>query len=213
VICSDLPVPVSQWHPPPPPPLPSYHTSSKPPTIIALSGPQGSGKTTITHHLATALRTPPYSLNVAVLSIDDLYLRRHDQLRLAADHPHNKLLSHRGEPGTHDLALAAQVFDAILRRRDNVVLPVFDKSLHAGAGDRVGAGVAVGETVDVLVFEGWCVGFRALGDEEVERKWARGAGRGNGLRCLLEVNAALRGYDVLTEYVFTPPPPSGGKGC
>ncbi|KAF8545029.1 P-loop containing nucleoside triphosphate hydrolase protein [Trichophaea hybrida] len=183
-----------------PPRFSPSKTSTQPPTIIALSGPQGSGKTTITHHLATAFRAPPYSLYVAVLSIDDLYLRRHDQLLLAAAHPDNKLFSHRGEPGTHDLALAARVFDTLLSRDDEVVLPVFDKSLHDGAGNRIEGGVSVdGKKVDVLIFEGWCVGFRALQDDEVVRKYEQGMGSGNPLESLLEVNNALKGYDVLTD--------------
>ena len=42
--------------------------------MVGIQGPQGSGKTYITKQLHTILTSPPYNLQVAVLSIDDLYL-------------------------------------------------------------------------------------------------------------------------------------------
>ena len=66
------------------------------------------------------------------------------------------------------------------------------------------------EPVQVVVFEGWCVGFRALGDEVLVRKWeaakqeATQEGYSGRLGKLeLEhvkfVNESLKEYDVLTE--------------
>ena len=63
----------------------------------------------------------------------------------------------------------------------------------------------------MVIFEGWCVGFRALEATELHRKWEQAVAekakvgyRGRlGLHRLdnLEfVNEALKRYDVLTEY-------------
>lgn len=63
----------------------------------------------------------------------------------------------------------------------------------------------------MIVFEGWCVGFRALEATELRRKWEQAVAEKQkvsyqgrlGLHRLenLEfVNEALKRYDVLTEY-------------
>lgn len=68
------------------------------------------------------------------------------------------------------------------------------------------------EKVKVVIFEGWCVGFRAWDDETLRRKWEaavqwkeKGGYNGRLGRVRFEdvkaVNDALRGYDVLTELV------------
>ena len=121
-------------------------------------------------------------------------------------------MQHRGEPSTHDLKLGAAVFSA-LKTRQPVRIPIYDKSRFEGQGDRTDESTWVevnrpGEpSIDVVVFEGWCVGFRALEEGEVERKW-RAAKDGrlgetqlakHRLGDLLFVNEALKGYDLLTK--------------
>jgi D-glycerate 3-kinase len=100
-----------------------------------------------------------------------------------------------------------------LKARQPVKIPVYDKSQFNGQGDRANESTweevnkADDSSVDVVVFEGWCVGFRPLSDSEVEEKWnqARDGSLGNTqlgkhrLQDLLFVNRALRGYDALTE--------------
>lgn len=167
--------------------------------------------------LHQTLTAPPHSLPTAVLSIDDLYLTHSDQVALASAHPNNPLVQHRGEPGTHDLALAYEVF-ASLRSGQPTSLPVYDKSAFDGAGDRAprtqwtevnGAGQA---KMQVVIFEGWCVGFRPLSDDELRDKLRlavsaaeKGDRKGelwkHSLENLTFVNDALKGYDALTEYV------------
>ena len=75
--------------------------------------------------------------------------------------------------------------------------------------------------MDVVIFEGWCVGFRAWDENTLYRKWvdavnAKEGGPGRGYTgrlgfVLFEdvrvVNEALRGYDGITEY-FLPFPVS-----
>lgn len=108
--------------------------------------PQGAGKSTIAAAMAARAG------RVAVLSLDDLYLGPAARARLAGDvHP---LLRTRGVPGTHDVALGVEVL-AKLAAGLPVALPRFDKATDA---PRPVADWPVVERVDVVVFEGWCVG-------------------------------------------------------
>ena len=107
-------------------------------------------------------------------SLDDLYLTHHDQLNLSNNHPSNQLYKHRGLSGTHDIVLAKNIFDQLRNSwkpasDSNILLPVYDKSLHKGQGDRKSKGewrsINVSDKsnpIKVVIFEGWSVGFRPL---------------------------------------------------
>lgn len=123
------------------------------PLVIGLCGAQGSGKSTIARALVARLNAA--GINAATLSLDDLYLRRAERAVLAREvHP---LLQTRGVPGTHEVALGLALF-AALDRGKAVRLLRFDKALDDRAGEA--AWVTVPATLDVLLFEGWCVGAR-----------------------------------------------------
>jgi D-glycerate 3-kinase len=136
---------------------------SRRPVMIGIQGPQGSGKTTLARALLDAL--PAQGLSGTTVSIDDFYWTRAGQLEVAAAHPGNAYLEHRGYPGTHDIDLGEQVLsdcrgDAASGPRV-VTLPVYDKSAHGGRGDRAPAGRwrAVPMPVDLVFVEGWMLGF------------------------------------------------------
>ena len=147
--------------------------------VFAISGLQGSGKSTLAAQIAA--RAEAGGLRVAVLSLDDLYLTRAQRRHLAAEiHP---LLATRGPPGTHDVALGCRVLDA-LKAGEDVALPRFDKL----ADDRIedAAWSRVQGRVDLVLFEGWCVGatpeedaalanpINALErDEDADGRWRR----------------------------------------
>lgn len=117
--------------------------------VIGICGSQASGKSTLTAVLRRVLEDA--GVTVASLSLDDLYLTRAERQVLAREvHP---LLATRGVPGTHDVALGGAVLDS-LGRYGETQLPVFDKA----ADDRRPEGLAVFGPVDVILFEGWCVG-------------------------------------------------------
>src|SRR5512138_343746 len=83
--------------------------SSPRPRVIAISGAQGSGKTTLAALLTTAL--VERGIRAMTCSLDDFYYPRADRLELSrAVHP---LLLTRGVPGTHDVELCLRVLDAI----------------------------------------------------------------------------------------------------
>ncbi|RKP08383.1 P-loop containing nucleoside triphosphate hydrolase protein [Thamnocephalis sphaerospora] len=138
--------------------------------VVGISGTQGIGKTTLTENLAAKLSAPPHCLRVHRLSVDDLYLTHAEQCALATAHPGNALLAHRGLPGTHDVPLGGQLLRAFRAGCTTLAVPRYDKARYGGQGDRTGWeqwSLTVGEEaqkgmVDVLLFEGWCLGFAAL---------------------------------------------------
>ena len=123
------------------------------PLVVGLTGPQGSGKSAAAGALALLLQH--CGLRTLVLSIDDLYLTLAERRRLAIDvHP---LFLTRGVPGTHDVALGRAVIESLDRAGETAV-PRFDK---AGDDRRDPADWdIVAGPVDVILFEGWCVGAR-----------------------------------------------------
>ncbi|TBU31140.1 P-loop containing nucleoside triphosphate hydrolase protein [Dichomitus squalens] len=196
-----------------------------PPLIVGVQGPQGSGKTFLTSLLRDALQSPPHNLSVAVFSLDDLYLPHDGLVSLAQAHPHNPLLRGRGQPGTHDVPLGTQVLTKLRGINDltgpdaQVELPSFDKSLFNGEGDRAPSGTIVRPPVDVVLFEGWCVGFYPISREEVERRFVRPVigldegffeKRGYKVEDVLEINERLSSYvswwESLDAFIQIKPP-------
>lgn len=121
--------------------------------VVGICGPQGSGKTTTVRVLARLLEAR--GLRTAVLSLDDLYLPLADREALARDvHP---LLRTRGVPGTHEVGLGLAVLDGLAGEGETAV-PRFDKA----ADDRAppASWPRIEGPVDVVLFEGWCVGAR-----------------------------------------------------
>ena len=122
-------------------------------TVVAgLCGSQGSGKSTMAAFLKVLLEGQ--GLTAAVLSLDDLYLTLPERERLAAEvHP---LLRTRGVPGTHDTALGMSLLDRLGHGSGEVSLPRFDKAEDTRAAAQTWPHVKA--PVDVVLFEGWCVG-------------------------------------------------------
>lgn len=157
----------------------SKHSKAKDgPFVLGLSGLQGSGKSTWADALKKHLQQH-CSLQAKVISLDDLYLDRHDLCRVLSG-PGSRILRTRGLPGTHDLALAVSFFNAVVNTRFHgyeriVRWPAYDKSLYNGQGGRTAIdtwkAVNLDRDLDVLIFEGWCLGFQPLRDEEVEQLW------------------------------------------
>ena len=152
-----------------------------------------------------------HNCNTICLSIDDFYLSHKEQVELATNHPHNRLIQTRGEPGTHDLPCATQVFEA-LKHGKQIKLPQYDKSAFDGAGDRVEEekleciNQSGSRPVDVVLFEGWCVGFESQANEMISRTY-QGMILEKGqheyestkhpLKDLLFINEKLRDYQML----------------
>lgn len=160
------------------------------PVIIGIQGPQGGGKTTLTRALLSALAAT--DIRAVAVSIDDFYMTRDGQLAVAAAHPGNPYLEHRGYPGTHDIALGADTLRA-LRAGQPTRVPVYDKSAHGGRGDRVPAADwrSVDPPIDVVFIEGWMLGFTAVDAGALEDPR------------LAPANAALPAYQAWYDLIDT----------
>ncbi len=130
------------------------HAAQGRPIVVGVNGAQGSGKTTLCDFLARSL-LPELGLGAATLSLDDLYLTRAAREQLARDvHP---LFATRGVPGTHDVALGINILDRVMSGAPGEIrLPRFDKRNDDSAP--VDAWPSLALPIDVLLFEGWCVG-------------------------------------------------------
>jgi len=121
------------------------------PLIQGILGGQGTGKTTMCKGLTLILQRLGYrTLN---LSLDDLYKTYSDRLTLKQQDPR---LIWRGPPGTHDVELGLTVLDQLRQNTCPVAVPRFDKSAYAGAGERTTPEIVT--HIDIVLFEGWCVG-------------------------------------------------------
>lgn len=152
--------------------------SSHRPFILGLTGLQGSGKSTLASDIVDSLNAK-HGYRAIEISLDDFYKTQSERDALRAKYPENEMLRTRGQPGAHDLELASWFFsaaseDGLYGISSEIVLPVFDKSLFDGAGDRAPKAewrkINREPAIDVMVFEGWCVGFLPLSDQEVEWK-------------------------------------------
>ena len=111
------------------------------------------------------------------MSLDDFYLPHGELAAVAVAHPDNALLQHRGNAGTHDVGLLVATLDALRQlptsaaaarataqpATASVAVPAFNKAAFGGEGDRVPREQwrVVTAPVDVVLLEGWMLGFRA----------------------------------------------------
>jgi D-glycerate 3-kinase len=127
--------------------------SRRRPFVLGLCGAQGSGKSTLAAALATRLRAE--GIGCVTLSLDDLYKTRAARQQMARKiHP---LFATRGVPGTHDLALAFTLLDALEHRRAGRV-PRFDKACDDRFPEQEWDDAPA--DTQVLILEGWCIGAR-----------------------------------------------------
>jgi D-glycerate 3-kinase len=149
------------------------------PLIVGICGSQGSGKSTVCKKVAA--RFTDAGLKVATLSLDDLYLPLAARVRLGElVHP---LLRTRGVPGTHDTKLGIHTLHDLAHAKE-VKLPRFDKARDDRRPEA--AWETIEGPVDLVLFEGWCVGARPQGlealtqpinaleaNEDVDGRWRR----------------------------------------
>lgn len=113
------------------------------------------------------------AIPTAILSLDDLYLPHETLEKLHQSSPDNPLLAGRGLPGTHDIALARKTLSELETLNDRnhaqpVQLPVYDKSAFSGRGDRSSETVPVLPPLDVVIIEGWMLGFFPIPDSHLK---------------------------------------------
>lgn len=117
--------------------------------IIGIQGIQGCGKSTLARQLCS-------SNMFECISIDDFYLT-HEQIENQYYYTREKRWKCRGNPGTHDIALLDTVLANFRNGMKDISVPVYDKGLHNGRGDRIGFRKL--KDCTTLLVEGWCIGF------------------------------------------------------
>lgn len=145
------------------------HTGAGLAAVVGINAPQGAGKSTLVAHLLS--RFEQQGLRATGLSIDDFYLTNAEQRALAAAHPENPCLEHRGYPGTHDINLGETTLASLraLSSGQKRRLPAYDKSAHGGRGDRapIDRGREVEGPLDLILVEGWMLGFAPVPEAEL----------------------------------------------
>ncbi|KAF2026311.1 P-loop containing nucleoside triphosphate hydrolase protein [Setomelanomma holmii] len=187
------------------PKIKQQHAQSSEPMILGISGLQGSGKSTWALKIVEIL-TSEQQLHTITISLDDLYKTHDDLVTQREKDPENKLYRTRGQPGTHEKQLAADFFGELKAYRGDgeLKIPSFDKSQFKGEGDRapVSEWPVISQKPDVVVFEGWCVGFQPLPSAAIEQKYKDAlAGKlpintpaQHQLQHLLDINENLKRY-------------------
>ncbi|CAJ1333851.1 unnamed protein product [Effrenium voratum] len=134
--------------------------------VFGFTAPQGCGKTTTMNILQELFCLE--GLRCEAVSIDDFYVPASWQEVLAELHPDNDLMQTRGNAGTHDVRLGAETLAQALKSSDDteVLLPRYDKSAQGGRGDQVprSSWKGVQTPCDVVILEGWMVGFKPQED-------------------------------------------------
>mmetsp|Transcript_16525 Transcript_16525/g.23348 ORF Transcript_16525/g.23348 Transcript_16525/m.23348 type:complete len:324 (+) Transcript_16525:140-1111(+) len=161
--------------------------------VIGINAPQGSGKTTLTRNLVKLFEL--LQLKAVAISFDDFYLTGEELDRVAKNHRENELLQARGNAGTHDLNLAIDTLIALKHSNGRRILkvPRFDKSLRDGKGDRMNESdwMAIEGKVDVILMEGWMLGFSPFENSAVQCHNPS----------IEEVNFYLKEYIVIDEII------------
>ena len=133
----------------------AYKLNKKSPErkIIGISALPGTGKTTLGKWLESISLKLKFKLSV--ISIDDFYLPSEEMEFAIKNNPWNVS---RGFPGSHSIDLMKE---KLLKWKTDGQLnvPVFDKSLRKGLGDRA---YWREESPDLLIIEGWFLGVKPL---------------------------------------------------
>ncbi len=133
----------------------AYKLNKKSPErkIIGISALPGTGKTTLGKWLESISLKLKFKLSV--ISIDDFYLPSEEMEFAIKNNPWNVS---RGFPGSHSIDLMKE---KLLKWKTDgqLSVPVFDKSLRKGLGDRAHWRE---ESPDLLIIEGWFLGVKPL---------------------------------------------------
>jgi D-glycerate 3-kinase len=141
----------------------THHNRAKKTLLVGINGAQGSGKSTLSG-LLNALINQTTQLKSIAISLDDFYLTKEQRIALSLDqHP---LFKTRGVPGTHDTQLLTSTIET-LKAGLPCTIPRFDKARDDRAAESHSQEVE--HTIDVIIFEGWCVGTPAQTEAELAK--------------------------------------------
>lgn len=119
---------------------------------VGIQAQPGLGKTTLCEVLRTILELQ--GIPTEVVSLDEIYLPHAALEQLRSQSPHFRW---RSPPGTHDVQLGTQILADLKAGRLPVRVPIYDKTAHAGHGDRAGWRT-IARAPSLVLFEGWFTG-------------------------------------------------------
>lgn len=123
------------------------------PVVVFMSALQGFGKTTLSSLICESLSQK--GLSAFTCSVDDFYLTNSDRVKLNDAYG---LFEYRGCPGSHEPLLLRRLIESHVSQTHYRV-PIFDKHLLNGKGDR--SGHREYHPSDVLIVEGWFMGVES----------------------------------------------------
>jgi len=118
------------------------------PRLFAISGAAGAGKSTVARAVSSSLAD--VGIRAVDLSLDDFYLSHKERERRG--------IPWRAAPGSHDIDLMVRTLAAIHTGAGPLSLPRFDKSRDDRSADE-----RLDEAPDVVVFDGWIIGYEGEG--------------------------------------------------
>jgi len=130
-------------------PLLDQVQQSPPRSLLGLAAMPGCGKSTLCAWIKAAAAR--LGMAVEVVSLDDFYFPGEQLESVMAGNPWQ---APRGIPGSHDVELLLRALRQ-WRNEGTCAVPVFDKALRQGRGDRAGTRLL---SADRLILEGWFVG-------------------------------------------------------
>ncbi|PNP52248.1 hypothetical protein THARTR1_07457 [Trichoderma harzianum] len=146
--------------------------------------------------LTPLIHTLPYTTYISILTSVSI---KYFNYTTKSSHP---------PTGTHDISLLKSVFSSLLVHAPTS-LPQYDKALFSGQGDRLPPSTWTPinqqqppqNPFQVVILEGWCVGFRPISPEAVAAKHAAPSRtlHQHRLEHLLAVNEKLGEYDDVTR--------------
>jgi len=131
----------------------NFYKNSPNRKIIGISALPGTGKTTLGKWLESI--SLKLKIKISVISIDDFYLPSNEMEIAIKNNPWNVS---RGFPGSHSIDLMKEKL-LNWKTDGKLNVPVFDKSLRKGLGDRSHWRE---ESPDLLIIEGWFLGVKPL---------------------------------------------------
>lgn len=132
--------------------------------IVAISGAQGAGKTTLANILKIVLEKQ-FNFRVVSFSLDDYYLSQKERLELARNI--SALLQTRGVPGTHNIPLLIKTLQDL---KNNIIdFPItickFDKKTDNPSPKQQYQ--KINYKPDIILFDGWCLGAKPQTEKEL----------------------------------------------
>jgi len=121
--------------------------------IIGLSALPGTGKTTL--GLLLEKLSLKLDFKISVVSLDDFYMPSNEMEKAIKDNPWNVS---RGFPGSHSLDLMENNLKK-WKQTGELNVPIYDKSLRNGLGDRLGWRE---DSPDLVILEGWFLGVTPI---------------------------------------------------